>query len=274
LTLRLAALPDAVVEEVADVPDRLDGATRVGPYSAARPRALLRVVPGLARFLARDGDRLDYAMEPGGDRAAIGALLDGPLTAALIHQRGELPLHAATFVPPGNDAAIALAGDKGAGKSTLAFELLSRGWALLNDDLSRTIGGDGRLVIHPGRGGIRLREDSCRRFGLDTEGMRRVPGDEAKFLVEAEPTASCSPLRALVAIDRGGGDGGFERVAGADAVMLVARYAYRPAYVAALGVTRPHLAMAARVAGECTVGRLRLNAPPEMVADALADLFD
>ena len=272
MNLRLPSLPDAIVAEVGSLPDRLEGGTKVGPYSEARPGAVLRVVPGLARFLARDGDRIDYAMEPGGEREAIRPLLHGALCAALIHQRGELPLHAATLVPPGGGAAIAVAGDKGAGKSTLSFALLRRGWTLLNDDLSRITLEGGRAVVWPGRGGVRLREDACERFGLPLASLSRIAGDPTKCLVEAPAaTGGPLPLGAVLLLDRSGGQTGLERLRGAEAALLLTRNVYRPAYVGPLGMGAALMRTVGRAAA-CAVARLRLDASPDEIADALEPL--
>lgn len=275
MSLSLPSLPDAIIAEVDSLPDRLEGGMKVGPYSQARPGEVLRVVPGLARFLAQGGDRIDYAMESGGDREAIRPLLQGALCAALIHQRGELPLHAATLVPPGGRAAIAIAGDKGAGKSTLSFALLSRGWTLLNDDLTRVTLDGGQPVAWPGRGGIRLREDACERFGLPLASLARIPGDPAKCLVEARAaTGGPRPLGAVVLIDRSGGKAGLERLRGAEAALLLARNVYRPAYVGPLGMGAALMATVGRAAAACAVARLRLDASPDEIADALEPLVD
>jgi hypothetical protein len=275
MSFSLPSLPDAIIAEIGALPDRLEGATKVGPYSEARPGAVLRIVPGLARFLARDGNRIDYAMEAGGDREAIRPLLQGALCAALIHQRGELPLHAATLVTPGGRAAVAVAGDKGAGKSTLSFALVRRGWTLLNDDLTRVTLDGGRPVAWPGRGGIRLHEDSCGRFGLPLASLARIPGDPAKCLVEIPAaTGGPRPLGAVVLIDRGRGRAGIERLRGAEAAMLLSRNVYRPAYVGPLGMGAALMGTIGRTAAACAVARLALDASPEEIADSLAPLVD
>ena len=94
-------VPGATIREVPFISDVLAGAVPAGEFSVARPGALLRVIPGLARFLVRDGLTIDVAIEPGADRDEVQEFLDGAVLGALIHQRGELPLHAATLVPPG-----------------------------------------------------------------------------------------------------------------------------------------------------------------------------
>jgi hypothetical protein len=247
------------------LPDVLDGAVRVGPFSTARPGAVLRVVPGLGRFLATGGDTIEYVIEPGGDTAAAEPLLQGPLTAALIHQRGELPLHAAVLAPPGGGRAIALAGDSGAGKSTLAYALVRRGWTMLAEDLARLRPVEGALVACPGRVGVRLCPDACRRFGIDPDALPALPGEDAKRLVPTPPPPGPTPLAAVLLLDRGGGDG-VERLAAGAAAAAVYDQTHRVAYVAPLGMAAVHWSLISRLVARCTVARFRSGAPPETAA--------
>ncbi len=126
----VAGIPDAIVRSVAELPDHLPGAERAGMYAQATPGQLLQMVPGMARYLARDGMTIDVAAEQCADEGAVDVFLNGAVRAALIHQRGELPLHAATLVPPGGNGAVAICGPSGIGKSTLAAALSRRGWLL------------------------------------------------------------------------------------------------------------------------------------------------
>jgi hypothetical protein len=133
----LPGVKGAVVRQVSFVPDRLEGAVSVGRGSTARPGALLFDIPGLGRLIAKDGAVVEYLPEAGVDRAAIDSFDKGSLAAAIIHQRGDFPLHAATLVAAGAATATAIVGPSGAGKSTLAYELIRQGWRLLSDDLTR-----------------------------------------------------------------------------------------------------------------------------------------
>jgi hypothetical protein len=263
----LAALPDVDIEKVPSLPNHLDGARSCGLFSTARPGALLRVMPGLGTFLATGGRRLRYAMAAGADPAAAAPLLQGPLCAALIYQRGEFPLHAATLVPPGGGAGIALAGDRGAGKSTLAYALVERGWRLLNDDLSRLVeSASGDILVVPGRAGIRLTPDACARFGLRTADLVRTAGAREKYLLDVAPAGAPHRLAGLLLLDRGGDDGVFA-LRGAEAARAVSAHTYRPAYVGPLGMAAAHFMSTARIATRTSILRLRRNAAPRTLAE-------
>ena len=255
---------------VRELPAELDGATRVGPYSTARPGMLLRVVPGVGRFLARDGGRLEYWLEPGADPAAAEALLQGGVLGALMHQRGELPLHATTLVRPDRTGAVALAGVSGAGKSTTAFELIRRGWRMLSDDLTRVTVSDGVPKAWPGRSRLRLMEDACARFGIATDGLMPAPSCPGKYVLDLPRWDESVALSAIVALERSDGELSVEAVRGATAVGAVAEQTYRLHYVNALGQTGRHLALVAATAAHAAVVRVRGRAPVEEVATAAA----
>jgi len=257
------------VRRVPHLPATLEGGVRVGPYSAARPGRLLRVVPGVGRFLAEGGDRLEYWLEPGADEGAAEALLKGGVLGALIHQRGELPLHATTLVSPERNFAVALAGDSGSGKSTTAYELVRRGWMLLGDDLTRVTIGGGAALAWPGRSRLRLLDDACASFGIDTATLDPAPNWPGKYRLELERWDRPVPLGAVVVLERSAAAPLLDLVGGAAAVGLVAGETYRPHYVSALGQSRRHFELVAATAASARVLHCRGRASVGEIADAL-----
>lgn len=262
-------IPATTVRRVEHLPDTLEGATRVGPYSVARPGALLRVVPGVGRFFAHDGTTLDYCIEDGAALDAVQALLEGGVLGALIHQRGELPFHASTLVSPRRDLVVALAGESGAGKSTTTYELIRRGWMMLSDDLTRVTIEERTPIVWPGRSRLRLTGDACARFGIDTTPCAPVPNWPDKYMLDVERWHEPLPLHALVALARNDGPLRIERMSGAAALRAIAEQTYRLHYVAALGQTRRHLELVAATAAFTAVYRTSGRGSVSAVADAI-----
>jgi hypothetical protein len=262
-------IPGVTPRLVPWLPPVLEGATRVGPHSSARPGVLLRVVPGVGRFMASEGCRLEYCATPGADVEAVGALLEGGVLGALIHQRGELPLHASTLVAPERRWAVALAGTSGAGKSTTAYELVRRGWRLLSDDLTRITLEDGGPLAWPGRPKLRLLADACHAFGLDTAALAPAPSWPGKHVLELPGWAQPVALAAVVVLERGNGALRVEAVRGAGAARTLAEHTYRRHYVAALGQTQRHLELVAATTARTTVLRARGGGTIAEVASAV-----
>jgi hypothetical protein len=262
-------IPGVTVRRVGHVPEALEGAVRAGPHSTAMPGKLLRVVAGVGRFLVTGGERIEYWAEPGADPAAVEAMLQGGVLGALLHQRGDLPLHATTLVSPDGSRAVAIAGHSGAGKSTTAYALVRRGWTLVSDDLTRITIEEGKAVAWPGRDRIRLMEDACGRFGIATASLAPVPNWPGKFLVGARRWDRPARLATLVALERGEGSFGLERLQGGGVVQALLEHTYRPHYVEALGRTKRRFELVVAAAATVSVLAARGRASVEEVAERI-----
>jgi hypothetical protein len=101
-------------------------------------------------------------------RYLIGRVL--PFAALL---QGLEPLHACAVATP-SGAAVLLAGEPGAGKSTLAAELMLAGLRFVADDVVALGCQDGAVHAHPGAGLISLRRVTVSRLGAAA--VRRLGG--------------------------------------------------------------------------------------------------
>jgi hypothetical protein len=84
---------------------------------------------------------------PNADVSEIEALLVATALPAILWMRGRFVLHAAAVLMPGRDAAIAIAGPSGVGKSAALAQLIVRGAAVLADDsVSVAVGASGLIA--------------------------------------------------------------------------------------------------------------------------------
>jgi hypothetical protein len=173
----MPGIPGAVIRQIDHLPETLANAVEADEYVQVRLGALLLNVPGVGRFLARNGSLIEYAPDADADRGKVALFLHGSARGALIHQRGELPLHAATLGPPGRETAVAICGKSGAGKSTLAAELSRRGWILVADDTTRVTQDAANILAWPSRDSIKLWKDACEAAGIDIGGLVRIAND-------------------------------------------------------------------------------------------------
>jgi hypothetical protein len=261
-------VPGAIIRTVRELPDRLPGAVPAGVYIQAVPGRLLITMPGVARYLVCDGRTIDVAPEPGADAGAVAIYLEGSARGALIHQRGELPLHAATLMAPDASCVVALCGASALGKSTLAAALSRRGWMLVADDLTRLAWDGDRPIVWPSRDRIKLWRDACERFGFDTDTLPRVRDGMEKFSVPVPARTGPAVLTDLVELVTGTPER-CERVG--FGIGVLTRNTFRPRQVRPLGKLAEHMGVVARTAGAVRIAQLggaRMQRP-EALADAL-----
>jgi len=160
----------------------------------------------------------------------------------MLAERGDLALHAAVLARDGRG--VAFCGASMRGKSTLAAELGSRGYALLGDDSAvLSLDGDDGLIVWPGPSGSRLRR----------------PGERIlRDLVHAEnghqDTAPVRLVAAVELLERGGDEVEVERLEPVAAATSL--YAYAP-QADGPAVART-FAMTARLAERVPVFRARM----------------
>ena len=120
-------------------------------------------------------------------------LLNQALSFALVKQ-GFDPLHATVVVVGG--AAIALLGDSGYGKSTLAASFLEAGHSVLTDDLL-VLSQHGRdFLAHPGPPRMKLFPDAVAGLGLHAAAGTPISRSTAKLLIPLDDRqVTRSPVR-------------------------------------------------------------------------------
>lgn len=263
-------IPGAVIVKVDALPEQLDGGEPAGHAAYAKPGQLLFAVPGAGRFLVRDGAVIEFVEDDGADPGKIELFLHGTARGALIHQRGELPLHAATLVPPGGGAGLAICGRSGAGKSTLAFELSRRGWLLVADDTTRVTWDGTGAVAWPSRDSIKLWRDICEAGNLDCRTLVQVTRDLDKYYMRVATVDEPKALRTVVelVVD----EGAAPVTSPADRMALLTRNTYRAAQIHPLGKQSEHVHIVARAASAC--GMFRLPGGGALNVRALADAVE
>lgn len=117
---------------------------------------------------------------------------------ALAH--GYHVLHASAVEGP--DGIVVFAGQTGGGKTTLALELLDRGWKLCSDDIVVLQPGEGRPLVHPGPP---LMNAPREHGALDAHGTALASIDGEVWLSVARTTEEPRELAAVFLYSRGPG---------------------------------------------------------------------
>ncbi|MCI0435348.1 MAG: hypothetical protein L0271_17155 [Gemmatimonadetes bacterium] len=246
----IAGPPVSIV--LGPVPDPPADASEVGPTLHVHQGDVTLGVPGLARFLIRDGREVIIAPDAGTSTIDFAPMLTGSVLALVCHQRGLLPVRASAVQV--QDGGVLFVGPPCVGKSTVAAALCGRGHPLIADDLCVIHAEDkGQPLAYPGPPCLRLWEDSLAGSGARHEALRRVRPQIDKYVVPVMGSSRAVHVRHVVVIDVQGRDREFDRRVGIDAVTVVIASSWMPRVLDALGATARHFELSAAVARSAAI---------------------
>jgi hypothetical protein len=268
--------PDVAIE-IGSVPKALKNRKMSHGVWQAGPMAFLLNLENIGRILVTDGSRIVVEPIEGADPRMIGVYINGSALAALLQQRGLLPLHASAVKTP--VGAVLFAGASGAGKSTLASTLNDRGYTCLTDDVSAvSINDGGEAVIHPAYGHLRLWQDATEKLGYDTVQRTKAASGFPKFEFPIAP-AGHAPVR----IDRvyfvephWDGDLVIQAQDQREALNGIFERSYRRNFHPGQGLQAQHFSLATALKSAVKTYRVlrpKSECPPRMVADLIEQHF-
>ena len=263
--------PADVVIRFGAAPETLRNAEGVGPTWSLAGDDFLIAVPGVARFLLHAGKAILVDPEDGATVTDITAFLAGTVFGILLHQRGQIVLHASAVRV--GERAVLFCGPSGAGKSTLAAAFGQLGYALLNDDVC-AIGLDasGAPVAHSDGRQLKLWRESIQRLDIaDRQGAAVRPHVEKFYVSPGRAAVDTLPIAAVYAlretlpplVDS------LEAANVVDAALLIRRNAYRPRLVTAMKQGDAYFRAAAAIVANAGVyiltRRMEFAAMPQVV---------
>ena len=229
---------------------------------------------GIGEFLvSRDGREIACAPAAGAHEESFQVYLLGQAFSFALVKAGCEPLHATVLERRGD--ALALVGESGQGKSTLAASFLTQGLRLLTDDLMLLTPGAPPLLAYPGPPRIKLLPDAADAF-LGA-GAARVPmnPETDKHVIQIDASKHCrnaGRLRGLYLLEHGESSGDeirIEPLAGRAAFMALVGHTFNR-YLSDPERLRRQMAEVTRILGAVPVKRIIY--PP--VFARLADVRD
>ncbi len=170
----------------------------------ANEREVYFIEKDLAHFVVRDGREIIVDPCDGADQRRLQYVLCSHILPLLLHQRGSFVLHATTLAI--HDEAIALLGEPGAGKSTLALALCDCGAAIVADDVT-VIRCDnvGAPVVFPGVSHLRLWPDAILACNHALEDLPHVfeGSNKRTKVVPTVPPCTSLPLTRIYRLEEG-----------------------------------------------------------------------
>lgn len=190
-----------LVVEVGEVPDHIPGSQSPRKWiEVTADQALVRFTGGSGLWV-RHGRQV--TVHPGSSTDDSGDpswLLHGWAVTLATLQRGGLSLHAATVRV--GERVVAIAGRRGAGKSTTSMALREAGHELLIDDVT-LLEFEGSLALtRPYPRNVHLMQDAAAALGLEFDALPRLSGGREKVAFRAEhPPTTALALDEIVVLE-------------------------------------------------------------------------
>ena len=234
------------------------------------------LIPEGGHYLMRDGRELIVDPFAGVSDRNVRLYLLGSAFAAILHQRGLLPLHANSIIVDGR--AIGFMGHPGAGKSTMAAWFHDSGFDILGDDVCVVSGGE-TPIAHAGIPRLRLWREALEASGRTVDGYEMSFDHYDKYNVpigDEIAGADQAPLSHLYLLDDAGGSArsAIEPLHGAAAVEALVANTYRGGYVQIMGRTERHLLACIQLAQKVPVFRVSREWGLEGIADQAKAVAD
>lgn len=231
--------------------------------------------PEIGRFQVVDGCSITVEPFMQATLSEIELVLFSDAFAALLWQRGDVPLHASAVCCEGQG--LLVTGPSGAGKSALCAQMMARGAQLISDDLCRyTVGlsPDNWLIPSGGSSLMVWRDQLAALPAMAATQLR--PGLD-KFAVQFEGgqlSAATNKLAGIVIIERGAGFS-TELLAGRAAFKALHELIFRPDYASKASRKAAFAALASLSLSVplCRIVRPEAVETERQVADAAAEFL-
>ena len=257
------------------VPDNLESIQQQGVCYQVNSESFLLKLKGIAKYLVTAGEQIIIDPSPGVKDNEVRLFLLGSAFAALLLQRGLLPLHGCAIEV--NGGAVVFVGPSGCGKSTLAGALGQRGYRVLADDVCvisfSTAGEPLVLAAYPQ---LKLWADAVKILGRNSGELIRVKAGLEKYClpIRDDFANSSLPLQRVYEL----GVSNFKEfeytpIHGMEKLTVLMLHTYRPQFLAGSLMKKRHFEQCSRAARNCRVSRLVRPRRPFRLEE-LADLVE
>ncbi len=207
-------------------------------------------------YCVRDGREIVVAPSPS-EPSLPHVPVTGVLLGVLLHQRGQLTLHASA-VTQGEDV-IAFVGPKGAGKSTTAAAFCAQGYDLISDDVVAIVWVDGVPYVQSGGSQLKLFPDAASAVGLTPDRLPRLHPQLSKrrACVRADGTTNPPrPLRAIYLLADDPAEIRITALTAAEAIPVLLGHSYAQRFLGSSSATPEHFRACSELAAAGLVHRL------------------
>jgi len=247
------------------VPQQLEGEHVVKKVNVSMTGTeYLHQIPNVASYYVADGTKINIEPQAGGDEKSIRLFLLSNAMAAILHQRGMIPLHASAIYH--DNGIVLFCGRSGAGKSTTATALQQKGYTVFSDDVCVLQNdAENKLVALPSYPMIKLWEDSFAKIGLETaleeDKIRPEMAKYARFYHDDFDIAPKKIKRVFI-LDNTNANEALEikKLGPIAAFKMLQQNTYRHVQMNGMKKRDVHFAIISKLAGEVAV--YKINRPP------------
>ncbi len=150
-------------------------------------------------LMVEDGEKVTYCLKDGGNEMHLCTYILGFGMSMLAMQRGMLSIHCSAL--SNEEGAILIAGESGAGKSTVTTAFLEKGYHLMADDMALVeMAQDGCAWARPAFPFQKLCRNVAVNQGYDLEKLIYINEDKDKFLVpyQGKFDLEAVPIKAFI----------------------------------------------------------------------------
>lgn len=202
----------------------------------------LLVLEKIGRFLVQDGQKIFIDPSPQSRVEQLRVFLLGSCMGALLHQRGLLPLHASAIAT--EKGCVLFAGDKEAGKSTLAAVFTQRGYKLIADDICAiAIDANGLSFVQPSYPQLKIDRDWKNNLGFSQYSHLASPWFQNKIRIPVHQVFASNGVsihRIYHLIDSFVEGAEITPLSGKDAFLAIAQNTYRREFAPRFGKVQEH----------------------------------
>lgn len=187
---------------IADGSSWIDPVRQEQSYWSVRTQEARFWFNSVGGFRVRNGTDIIVSPEPGIDQSLLRMYVEGMMMACLLQQRGYYVLHSSVVRIGGH--AVAFLGHVGAGKSSLAAALHTRGHAVVTDD-NAAIEFSPEPVVIPAFPAVKVYPAIAASLGYDENSLKVMHSSQMKRAASVSRAfpESPVPLRRLYVLERG-----------------------------------------------------------------------
>ena len=263
-----------IVIENRDLSIEWSNSAEQGKMFYIRENFVLFKINDTAIFSIQNGNNIAVSSVPGSDENKIRLYILGTCMGALLMQRKILPLHGSAIEI--NGKVYAIVGERGAGKSTLASALISKGFKFLSDDvISVSLNLNGNPIVTPSYPQQKLWEESLTVLGKEATQFNPLFERETKYAVPVTEHFLATPLELAGVFELTKSDSGnvmISIVEGLERFPLLYTHTFRNFLIPKLGLREWHFNYTSRLVNKIKI--YKLQRPESMfTAHKLADVI-